>query len=276
MAKLFPPKKMIQAPTIKEYFMMDGVNWSSLKEMAKSPLQYKYRLECPREDVAMFVRGRAVHTAVLEPKRFLTDYVLFPGKIRRGKEWDAFAEEHADKTILKVDEYDKAWAAAEAVMRHPEARALLERTEREKTFTWRDEKTGLLCKCRVDAIGGALVDLKSTGDIDARCFGNRSARLMYHGQLAMYGDGAKHAGDKFIIAVESEPPHDVAVFEVNGDAYYAGQELYQGLLAGLSVCMKTNTWLGRYPMKQVLELPRYVFDEEQEDGTFQVVEEAEQ
>lgn len=270
MAKLFAATKKI---TLDDYFAIDACNWSTVKEMGKSELHYQHRLANPLEDSVSLAKGRAIHTAVLEPKRFVLDYVIFEGKIRRGKEWDAFKEQHANKTILKVEEYDKSWAAAEAVLKHPVARELLEKTEREKPITWRDSATGLVCKCRVDAIGASLIDLKSTTDVDARKFGNLAARLMYHGQMAMYRDGTGHKGEVFIIAVEVEPPYDVAVFEVTDDALYAGQELYTSFLKRVKAGRDSGLWPGRYPNRTELVLPRYAYeDEEQEDGTAVVVD----
>lgn len=264
--------------SIEAYFKLAGVNFSTLKEMDRSPLHYKHRLENPREDTTGLAKGRAIHTATVEPEMFMREYVIFPGKTRRGKEWDEFEAANADKTILKEDEYDKVWAAAASVRRHPEAQTLMRRGVAEKTFMWKDKASGLKCKCRVDWIdeapGGALFDLKSTGNVNERIFGRLAARMLYHAQIAMYVDGSKHKGPVFIVAVEAESPHDVAVFEVTEDDLQAGREVYQEWLMRVAECKRTGLWPGRYPEKQRIALPRYVFEDEQEDGTFEIVQEA--
>jgi exodeoxyribonuclease VIII len=260
----------------KEYVELEGENWSTLKEMGRSPLHYKYRKDHPREDSVTLAKGRGIHTAVLEPEKFDSEYVIFPGKTRKGKEWDAFKEEHAHQTILKADERDKVWGAAEAVRRHPEVKALMRSGVSEQSYKWIDVESQLQCKCRVDWIGSALFDLKSTGDVDDRKFGNIAARLMYYGQLAMYRDGAGHRSKVFIVAVEGEPPHDVSVFSVPEDALFAGQELYKGFLKRVVECRASGVWPGRYPEVTELSLPRYVYeDDELEDGESVIVEDDE-
>lgn len=259
-----------------QYIELPGENWSHIKSMAKSPLQYLHDKTHRREDTTTLAYGRAIHTAVLEPEKFDSEYVVFPGKTRRGKEWDAFKEEYAGRaTILKADERDAALAAADAVRKHPEVAAFMKDGVSEQSFKWIDDATGLTCKCRVDWIGGVLFDLKSTNDIHERRFGNIAARLMYHGQVVMYADGAGHTGPVYIVAVEGDAPHDVTVFEVTADALYAGRELYQGFLKQIVECRKTNVWPGRHSKIVDLELPRYVFEDDQEDGTAVVVSDEE-
>jgi hypothetical protein len=246
--------------------------------MAKSPLQYAHDKTHKREDTVGLACGRAIHTALLEPEKFDAEYIVFPGKTRRGKEWDAFKEEHSGRaTILKATERDAALFAADAARKHADVAAFMKEGVSEQSFKWLDDVTELTCKCRVDWIGGVLFDLKSTGDIHERKFGNIAARLMYHGQIAMYSDGAGHTGPVYIVAVESDAPYDVSVFEVTADALDAGRELYQGFLKQIVECRKTNVWPGRHTKIVELELPRYVFeDENQEDGTAVVVSDEEE
>ena len=264
--------------TIHKYLKIDAVNWSLLKEMARSPLHFAHRKVNPREDSTGLARGRAVHTATLEPELFPKEYVIFAGKTRQGKIWEAFKKANADKTILKQNEYDKVWACAERIHKHPVVKELFESNKFvfEKTFTWKDPVTGLKCKCRVDGISSrVLFDLKTSGDIDARAFGRIATRLLYHGQLAMYGDGSKHKGETLIIAAEPEPPYDVAVYELGEDEIAIGQELYQGLLTRVVQCQAANDWPGKYPAREPLKLMRSVYGTgDEEGGTYEVVEEA--
>jgi len=45
------------------YSKLEAVNWSSLKEMRRSPRHYQHRLTAPREDTKAMALGRATHTA---------------------------------------------------------------------------------------------------------------------------------------------------------------------------------------------------------------------
>jgi hypothetical protein len=252
------------------YAKIDAINWSTLKEMAKSPKHYQHALANARKDTAAMALGRAVHTAVFEPDRFALEYAVWKGDRRAGKTWEAFKAMHAKETILKVDEYRKCIAIRDAVRSHPTAARYLADGVGEQTISWTDKGTGLACKARYDwysraAAGGrgALVDLKTASDIEARAFARTVARLAYYAQLSMYADGLAdsvgHDPEVVIIAVESNAPHDVAVFNLDADALYAGREHYRDLLARVKGCREFNHWPGRYVEKQSLELPPWAF-----------------
>lgn len=252
-----------------DYLQIDAVNWSTLKELRRSPLHYRHRLENQRKDSPRLALGRAAHTAVFEPDRFMLEYACFKGPIRRGKKWDVFKESHAGETILKVDEYGLCLAMRDAVRRNPLAASYLERGAAEQSIRWTDPKTGLACKGRLDWVSDsrpALVDLKTTGDIEANRFGSWAARLGYHIQLAWYSDGLMYASGKrppvVVIAVEAGPPHDVAVYRFDEDALYAGAEEYAALLRKVAECRMSGEWPGRYAEEQVLRLPRWMMDDE--------------
>ena len=53
--------------TFESYQKLSAVNWSTLKNMKRSPLHYKHGLENSRPDTPRLAVGRAVHTAVFEP-----------------------------------------------------------------------------------------------------------------------------------------------------------------------------------------------------------------
>lgn len=268
-----------------DYCAIKAEHWTGLKEMQRSPLHYKYRKDNERVDTKAFARGRAGHTAVLEPRRFLLDYAVWDkkndeGKVkqRRGKEFDSFAAMCGSKTILTVEEYETALAIGDAVRAHPVAAEVLKGAKHEQSIAWTDEATGLPCKSRIDAIGGWLADLKTTSKgVDPRVFGNAAAKYGYVPQLAMYSDGwLAVTGERppvCIVAVEAEPPYDVAVFEIDEDKLYMGQQIYRGLLEQVAICRQANAWPGRCPESVPLELPAWVYEEDEQEMTATVVEE---
>ena len=250
------------------YREIDAVNWSSLKEMRKSPRHYLHRLHEPKADTAAMRRGRATHTAVFEPDRFPLDYVVWEGD-RRGKAYTAFCEQHPHQTILKADEYATCLAMRDAVRSHPVAGPLLTPPgEAEKVLTWTDEETGLACKARLDWWRvGLLADLKTTAEIDARRFAATVERMGYHGQAAFYRAGLAANGldaPPFrIVAVESAAPHDVAVYLLDDDAHYAGEVLVAELMARVAAGRFSLMWPGMYPEEVQLSLPAWAFPKEQ-------------
>jgi len=244
-----------------DYSDLGGVNYSTLKEMAKSPLHYQHRLTTPRTDSAAMRLGRAVHMATLEPDAFPLHWTLYDGR-RAGNVWAEFAAVNADKGILTVDEYETVLAIRDAVHRHKVARRLLRYGKSEVTLRWVDPVTRVKCKARLDHLrGDALTDLKSTKDIDNRTFGRLAANMGYAGQLAFYRLGLLATGHDLapvrIIAVESVAPHDVAVFTVDEDVLEVGVMEVRKLLHQVKTCRSRRRWPGRYPDEESLQYPEW-------------------
>lgn len=254
-----------------EYAALKRVNASTLKEMRKSPRHYKWRLDHPMEDTPRLGLGRGTHTAVFEPDRFLLDYALWDGD-RRGKAYAEFCEQHPRQTILKAAEYETCLAMRDAVRAHPVAGPMLTPPgEAEKVITWTDEATGLECKARLDWWRvGLFADLKTTVDVDAHKFAGLAYRMGYHVQLAFYRAGlianGLDAPPPKIIAVEASAPHDVAVFGLDDDALWAGDEEVADLLAKVAAGRFSNEWPGRYPEERPLSLPSWAMPQDDESG----------
>lgn len=259
--------------THTEYDALPGVRWSVLKAMQESPRAYLHRRDNPISDSPGLLLGRAVHTAVLEPDRFPLEYVVFPGKVRRGAQWEQFQTANADKDILKADEYAQCLAIRDAVRAHPVAAEILSHGQSERVIQWKDGATGIACKAKLDWFdfenpGAPLVDLKSTGTFGDR-FAATAARLGYHRQLAFYRQGLKVCGyepadEALIIAAQSDPPHDVCVYRLEAELLdYAWTEVRK-LLERLKRCEARNNWPGMAPDEVVkLELPLWAYPDEE-------------
>jgi len=259
----------MKSPPWQQYQQIDAVNWSTLREFRESPLKYRYRLDNVREDTASLAVGRAVHTAVFEPQRLLLDYTVYQGR-RAGKAWDAFREAHHEQTILTEEQWDRCHGIQAAVRAHPLCEPYLHTGAAEQVLQWTDAETRLRCKGRLDWIstGRAVVDLKTTRSIQLHMLQNTVARYGYHTQIAFYLDGHEATRRErlqgVIIAVESQPPYDVGVFVVSDEAIYAGQEEYRSLLTRLKWCRESGQWPGRYTEEQTLDLPAWMFDDEED------------
>jgi hypothetical protein len=258
----------IRYTTREQYDALVAVNWSTLRyaELSAAHLQAALAVSRPETDAMRL--GRATHTAVFEPDRLLLEYVVWEGGTRRGKEWDAFRELHEGKTILLPDDYARALAIRDAVHTHPVAAPLLEHGQAEMTITWTDKDTGLPCKARMDWLDGAdLTDLKTTRCVEARQFGRHAADLRYHCQLAFYATGLEANGMEptvRIIAVENEPPYDVAVYTLGPDELWPGEVAVRKALDLVAHCRKTGEWPGRYSYEQPLQLPNWEYPDTEE------------
>ena len=245
------------------YRDLPGINWSSLKLMGSSPLHFKYGLTHERPDTPAMQLGRAAHCAVLEPDAFPRRYVLWDGGIRRGEKWDKFRQANAGKECLSAADYETALAIRDAVRAHKSARRLLRWGKPEVSLRWLDESSRMWLKARLDWIAprGTLVDLKTSRDIEPRAFGRTAANLEYHGQLAFYRRGLIARGAAlepvFIIAVESGPPFDVLVYEVDEDVLFAGDQLVTAYLHRLKTCRRRRSWPGRDSGVQTLDFPTW-------------------
>ena len=293
--------------TFDEYRALPALNFSSLKQMAVSPLAYRDALLHPRPDSAAMQLGRAVHCAVLEPDEFPRRYMLYPSSFlaredlnratKAGKEFEAdwlsadpsrvrvadaaawkravFSTEFPGVEVLDVTDYQTALAIRDAVRSHGPAIARLTDGAAEQVLQWVDESTGRACKARCDWISAsAIVDLKTTAWLTPGRWSTEVARRQYHVQLAWYLDGARAAGhtahEGVLVGVESAPPYDVGVWSLDSDALGLGRETYRAWLDRLATCERTGNWPGCYPQEETLGLPRWAYGPDEGDE-FEVV-----
>ena len=272
------PPKRAPAPTESHdagreaYVAIPGMNWSTLKHMARSPKHFQFRLKHPEPEKPAYKVGRAFHCALLEPATFTERYVVEPdfgdlrtkaGKARR----DAWHPEGREP--LSQDDMKTILAMAAAVREHKVARALLDVIVPEKTIEWKDEETGLACKARLDMLGpDFLADVKTSRDPAPHAFARDASTHMYHGQAAFYFDGArtlglipKDADPPFLIVPEKEEPYDVVVMRLHRNLALApGRALYRRLLRRFLECEAAGWWPGLAPELKILELPPWAID----------------
>lgn len=263
--------------TYAEYDRLARVNWSTLKEIRRSPAHYRQRLLEPRADTPAMRLGRCVHLAVLEPELFAATVERWPKKNgkRAGKKWSAFVEEHKGCEILTETEHDLCLDLQRAVRGDREAGRLLSAGKAEQTALWTDDATGLDCKGRIDYVSPVgIVDLKTARDAGPSEFGRAAWRSLYHCQSAFYQDGwaASHGGEMlpvYLIAVEKESPIVAQVYHLNDDILQTGREECAQLLARLAFCRANDLWPAYSEHGEILELspPTWALGDEDEDVT---------
>ena len=259
------------------YLQRKALNWSVLKNMAKSPAHYAHAVKHGIDDTQALKVGRALHTATLEPELFATRYAIWDGGTRRGKDWDAFEARATEegKETLKLDEVLEIQVMAQAVRTHPEAAKLLAGGVAEQSLLWSVESPELgelkatqrAAKSRIDYRGPlGAVDLKSTRDASPEGFGRQAWTLGYLGQAAFYVDAIEAAtGDVvpyWIVAVEKSAPFVVQVYEVSPELLSFGRDHYRELLVKLAQCEAADRWPGYVDGVAPLTLPRWVLPDE--------------
>lgn len=263
--------------SIEDYHGFAALSATSLKDMLTSPLLYQWRRDNGRVETDVLRVGRAVHTAVLEPHRFEAEYVVFPGKVRRGKEWDAFALEAKaqSQTVLTLVQRETSMEIAAAVRANPLAMALLDGAGRpEVALIWNHARTGRRCKARIDWLGdGASVELKTARDVDPRGFANAFVRYGYHVQVAHYRAGLEACGlsgrGTKVIAAQNQPPWDVVVYDVPEDVVIIGEEAAEAAIDRIVACEAAGLWPGVAQGKELeLKLPAWAVPNWDDQLTF--------
>ncbi len=235
-----------------EYALWPGDNASRLKDLAESPRYYKWRQEHSRRPTDDMLLGGGIHTCVLEPDRFPLEYVLWDGKVRRGRAWDEFQAANANRVILRLPEYNLCLASRDAVRNDSVAGPIVRAGGGvEQCISWHEPTTGRLCKSRIDLLqpGECIYELKSTKSLDATQFGRVAARLGYHISMAFYQDALFAAtGERLpvrFIVVGNCTDHDVIVADVDDEILACGRSEYQRLLRLLIECEKDDSWPGK-------------------------------
>ena len=254
-----------------------------LHEFRRSPAHYQLALAGRgKEATPAMILGRAVHAAVLEPESFGLGWVCGP-ETRRGKAWDqAEASAHSlDMEILPESEYNRVIAIASAVRAHPAATKLLAESEGDREVSWfagiDDQHGGTRpARGRCDAICHDLKiiwDLKTCQSANPQDLQRVTLDFRYHVQGAFYVDGLALCGypdySWVVVAVESQPPHNVSVIWYPPAWIDAGRLAYQTDLMKLRDCELSGDWSGYGTGVHTLGADGWVAKKMQEDGTWQ-------
>lgn len=288
MMKTEAPGRVIldEAPTSYYVRRLDEASASGMKQILRSPAHFAYWCANPDDDKesAALTFGRAFHCAVLEPDVFASSYVVLPGdapqkptaamlnakkpspeSLQRQEWWREWGEANRGKCELKAADYDRAQRMADSVRAHPVAAGLLVGGEREVTFRWQDEQSGIACKARADLYlaGEYLMDLKSCRDASPEGFARAVASYLYDLQCQHYVNGIQSAGDAIrwfvFLAVESEAPYVCQPHILNAQAEERGWKLRCRALARQAECLKSGKWGGYSDALNELALPTYAY-----------------
>lgn len=256
----------------QEYRDYEAINYSSLKHMRKSPAHYHWELNKPKEDDAKYHQLRAIHALVLEPFQAEDQIAVWDGrKDKRNKDYAAFLEANAGKSILNPTELAEAKLIAEAYVKNTHLRWLLGLpgtfTETSVVFDLWDlvpelEQAGLLCKGRPDLMhysvenGLIIADLKTFGSTDSSliCWAARQHGWLI--QLALYTFAAEahfeidlSTGEIpvrwFTVVAESDGPFDSTAIEWDEDTKSNASHELSSLLAKVAHCTLSGQWPGR-------------------------------
>jgi hypothetical protein len=224
------------------YHAAEGVGSSLLKQAAQSLAHYKAAFDHIQEDERTQAQkdrlneGSATHCAVLQPELFDEEYIVIPDTIKKraGKEWAAFKEANADKTILPSKSLKVSIEMADAVL--DSVGHYFTDGEAEVSYFYRHE-TGMILKGRIDyERGDALIDLKTSKDTTPEKF-SRSVKYDYDWQDALYRfvTGKK---EMLFIGVEYKSPHSVFFAKQGSDVRIRAERRLKAVLDQLAFAIE--------------------------------------
>lgn len=182
---------------------------------------------------------------------------LFEAEFPRNRIMYYLEQDHVAKMNgrIKIDAraYKSMLHMLEAVNEHHTASALIRGAYVEHSYFTTDTD-GRVRKCRPDIItndGRIIADLKTTDDVSLAGFGYKIFKFRYHVQAAWYLDilkmlyGSDAPRTFAFIAVEKDPPYDVAVHYLDEADIEIGRQLYQRDLALYDQCRLQDYWPGK-------------------------------
>ena len=232
------------------YYSIDACSNSRLSALKRGPKHLQAQLLGTQKTTAAMEFGRAAHLAVLEPERLSENVRVKAGRLNSAA-WKEQREEFPNVMLLSENDVAKLYGIAKAVQEYDLSRLLTENTtSTEVSILW--NVNNQLCKGRVDALcekTGIAWDLKVTANVDRRILSNKAWDFGYHRQASFYLDGLSRLGHSikqfYFVAVEPEPPHQVLVYEYDGDALERGRDELLGLMELYKWHREEDTWQPR-------------------------------
>lgn len=254
-----------------EYHAWEAVSSHFLWTLkTKSPCHANWDRNHPEEPTDAFMIGQALHVLTLEPEHFEKRYVVGPD-VRANtiawKEAEATAIT-AGKIILKAKDYTEILGMKNAFAATRVAR-YVQKGKAEVSLVWRDEKTGILCKSRLDYVrqdNAVILDLKTSIDASPGYFARACYNFGYHHQAAMYSDAYKIVLGDFpafvFVVIEKDPPYVAKAYEVHEDTIAAGRQSYRAALETCAECMTSGIWPAYGDDVEMLNLPEWALKKE--------------
>lgn len=264
---------------------------TELRRVLKSPqtfLAYHHKLVQQPETKALSF-GKTAHTAILEGDKFWKRHVVkpvFTGLTKDGRqstrsaaakekeqEWlDALPK---DAILVTEEELACLEGMMNSIVRHRDAFAILKDSAAEATGYYTDPLTNINLRIRPDVVKfdlSVMADVKTTRDCSLWSFQRDAFGKRYDFQASMYLHGSEEISRVrntiyVFIAIEKEPPFEVAVYAADDAFLEMGDRDYRKALDTLSKCIATGKWPGYMEANhgsgiENLGLPPYAFIKE--------------
>lgn len=278
----FVVSKLIADMPSEVYHSIVGTHSSSqLKDMLEDEeIFYRKYVEksIEREVVDAFDVGTVFHTGTLEPHKLKAETIVYPGKVRRGADWERFKKKHEGKCIVTEKQNEQAGKLVKLVKDSPVAMGYIKRGKPEislflniaiyrgdiyatdhglvltgdgwiKSIVSKDVlKKGvqLVIKVRADCLGDDFVlDLKSTtGNAkNEKSMRDKISYYNYDLSASLYADiFAAATGRKFhfVWTFASKDCHNCRSYRASEKNILVGRAKYKKALLKLADSIKSN------------------------------------
>jgi hypothetical protein len=233
------------------------------------PALFRHEQLNGRPENRAFDMGHAAHLAVLGsgPELVVVEAENWRTKAAQAERDEAYA---AGKVPLLVAEHEQVQAMADAIRAHPVASKLFDpaRGTAEQSLFWRDSKSGVRCRARLDFLpdpttGRMIVpDYKTTTSAEPKAIAKAVHKYGYHQQADWYTDGI-YANDlaervAFVFAFqEKTAPYLVTVVELGADFLLWAAVLNDKARDIFRRCTETKYWPGYSDEVELVSLPAY-------------------
>lgn len=249
-----------------------AVSSTGLRRILKSPRAFHLGQTTQTEETDALRFGSAVHLAILEPELFQQKYVIMPqfsgtGSVKAKADWRLTLA--AGSVILKEDEYNDLQEMINSVLRHTDACNILKNGKAEMSGYFYDPDTGIKCRIRPDFfVEGhmALMDVKTTQDVEASAFSRSIWTYRYDFQAAFYAEGIRLITGKpvqypLFLAIEKKAPFECALYLADEGMMAKGLMDYRLAMTKLKECLQSQSWTGYQSKIQPIALPRWALNE---------------
>lgn len=224
---------------------------STFKKILESPADYHASLTAPEPAMtgAHLDLGSYVHSLLLEPHLVATEYAVFPGFRRAGKDYELFKLQNPNKAIVSASMQNAGQRMALSVQNCPPAIDLLKGGISEQSIALL--LNDVPCKARFDKINvdkRAIIDVKtSRHEADKATFKETIKEYGYDLSAALYLQVAEaHYGHQFdfywLVIFKTEPP-ETRVYKASEKTLLAGATQLALAMQTYKKCLQTGLWV---------------------------------
>lgn len=276
------PKCIKEKMPAEEYHAFPAVSAHGLMAIRRSAAHYLYARMNPKPPSDAKSFGTLTHFMLLEPEVLRARFVhepVFMGLTKEGKEStqskDAREKKKAwhaalapDAIVCTPDDVAGLMWIIKNLRAHPTASQLLREGAAEVSGFAQDPVTGYDIKCRWDFLRpGYGIDVKTCKNASYEAFHHDAYKYGYDITAAQYLTVHKQLygeeGQYVFIAIENEPPHEIAVYLADPAFIEKGHQRRSKAILRLTECIEQQRFPGYDTKVQPLGLPhRALYDEE--------------